>query len=143
MKEIIKEIIDNLGGKDNIKTVSNCMTRLRVETLNDQLINEEKIKNIDTILGVVHDRQNNIEIVVGPGKSVKYAKACQEYIKQSIPVDKKEYSISTTLKTVGDIFVPLIPGVIVAGICSGLSSLLVQIYPSYMDSKVVGTIYFL
>ena len=143
MKEIIKEIIDNLGGKDNIKTVSNCMTRLRVETLNDQLINEEKIKNIDTILGVVHDRQNNIEIVVGPGKSVKYAKACQEYIKQSIPIDKKKYSLNTTLKTVGDIFVPLIPGVIVAGICSGLSSLLVQIYPSYMDSKVVGTIYFL
>ena len=143
MKEIIKEIIDDLGGKSNIKNISNCMTRLRVETLNDQLINEEKIKNIDTILGVVHDRENNIEIVVGPGKSVKYAKACQEYIQKSNLKDKKKYSISTTLKIVGDIFVPLIPGIIVAGICSGLSSLLIQFYPSYMDNKIVGTIYFL
>lgn len=143
MKEVIKQIIDNLGGKDNIKLVSNCMTRLRIVTLNDQLINEEKIKNLDTILGVIHDRENNIEIVVGPGKSIKYAKACQEYIQGSNLSDKKKYSIATTLKTVGDIFVPLIPGIIVAGICSGLSALLVQLYPTYMDNKIIGTIYFL
>lgn len=143
MEKIIKEIIDDLGGKENVKNVSNCMTRLRIETLNDQLINEEAIKNIDTILGVVHDRENNIEIVVGPGKSVKYAKACQEYIKGYVSKDKKKYSINTTLKTVGDIFVPLIPGVIVAGICSGLSALLVQLYPSYLDNKIIGAVYFL
>lgn len=146
MEMIIKEIIDNLGGKENIKNVSNCMTRLRILTINDQLINEEKIKNIDTVLGVVHDRENNIEIVVGPGRSVKYADECKEYIqnnKETISTTKKKHSIGSTLKIVGDIFVPLIPGVIVAGVCSGLSALLVQVYPSYMDNKIIGTIYYL
>ena len=41
--------------------------------------------------------------------------------------------IKTALKSVGDIFVPLIPGVIAAGICSGIATLITQAWPNYNE----------
>lgn len=147
MKQIIEEIIKNLGGKNNIKNVNNCMTRLRIETIDDTLIDKNSLKDIESVLGIVHDRKNNIEIVVGPGNSVKYANECKQLLhlsnnnSDSFPLEKQKYSFKDILKTVGDIFVQLIPGVIVAGVCAGLSALIAQLYPSYMDNRLIGSIY--
>ena len=45
------------------------------------------------------------------------------------------------LKTLGEIFVPLIPGVIAAGICSGVAVLLAQLVPNYAEIPVWNVIY--
>jgi PTS system sucrose-specific IIC component len=55
--------------------------------------------------------------------------------KAAMKAGQKQGKVKTALKTVGDIFVPLIPGVIAAGLCSGFATLITQVNPGYADVK--------
>ena len=50
---LVKEILDGIGGKTNIAEVTHCMTRLRFVLKDEQKANDEKIKQIDGILQLV------------------------------------------------------------------------------------------
>lgn len=160
LEKNVEAIIKALGGKENIKAVSNCMTRLRTVVKDEAPVNETALKELDFVLGLVHDRENAYEIVVGPGKSKKYADCCIEYgiaagtggtddaadsgwkqNKARLKANQKNSRVKEYLKVVGDIFIPLIPGVIAAGLCAGLASLVSQLVPGYADSKVWNFIY--
>lgn len=45
------------------------------------------------------------------------------------------------LKTFGDIFVPLIPGVVAAGLCAGFTSLIGQVMPNWAESSFWSVVY--
>lgn len=63
--KIMAEIImEGLGGEDNIKTIDNCITRLRIEVKDTKYIDEEKIKECK-ISGIFYPSKTNIHIVVG------------------------------------------------------------------------------
>jgi len=76
--ENVKGLIRHLGGAGNIRSVTNCMTRLRVVVKDTSPVDEEALRSQEDVMGLVHDRENYIEIVVGPGKSRKYADLCHE-----------------------------------------------------------------
>ncbi|SKC65405.1 PTS transporter subunit EIIC [Maledivibacter halophilus] len=57
-------IVNALGGKDNILSVENCMTRLRVVVANPKLINEKALKDTGAS-GFVRPTKDNIQIVYG------------------------------------------------------------------------------
>lgn len=148
---MVSEIISALGGGDNIREVSNCMTRLRVVVKNESLVDEEKLRSLETVLGLVHDREFRYEVVVGPGKSRKYADRCKDlgigatsYQNDALTPntantavsssDANKKSIKYYLKVFADIFVPLIPGVVAAGLCQGFAGLIVQLVPDYQNN---------
>ena len=70
-------LIRGLGGGGNIESVANCMTRLRVSVKDEVLVDEAALRSRADVLGLVHDRPGYYEIVVGPGKSSKYAAQCR------------------------------------------------------------------
>ena len=57
-------IVDALGGKINIVSIENCMTRLRVVVDNPNLINEKVLKDTGAS-GFVRPTKENIQIVYG------------------------------------------------------------------------------
>ncbi len=61
--------------------------------------------------------------------------------KAAVKAGQKQNKFKTLLKTFGEIFVPLIPGVIAAGLCSGIATLLAQACPNYADNNVLNIIY--
>lgn len=62
-QEMVQNIINGLGGKDNINTMGCCMTRLRVEVKDPDKVNAETIKKaIDKGL---FKNGTNVQIVVG------------------------------------------------------------------------------
>ena len=144
-------VIEQLGGRGNIESISNCMTRLRVVVKAEEPVNDAGIRALRDVLAIVHDRPCSFEIVVGPGKCRKYADACRALgfgrsdgsVKDPPPDPKanreaskakqKNNVVKTALKTLGDIFVPLIPGVIAAGLCAGFASLIAQAVPNYQS----------
>ena len=63
------EIVTLTGGKENILYAINCMTRVRITTRDNGRIDDDGLKALDYVLKVVHDRDNYVEVVVGPGKS--------------------------------------------------------------------------
>ena len=62
--ELAKQYVDYLGGIENLSTVDNCATRLRLEVKNSSLINEKGLKSIGA-RGVVHLNKKNVQIIVG------------------------------------------------------------------------------
>lgn len=152
-----EKLAEYLGGAGNIVTVTNCMTRLRVTVRDEALVNEEKLRSAEDVMGLVHDRELSYEIVVGPGKSRKYADQCHamglgsgsgesegsdwKKNKEERRSRQKNSRVRTALKTLGDIFVPLIPGVITAGLCAGFASLITQTVPGYDSIPAWSMVY--
>lgn len=158
-QELSLKILELVGGRENVNSATNCMTRLRIHVKDDGAIQDEALKGVEGVLGLVHDQPNYVEVVVGPGKSRK----CSDIFKDmGIPVSaesgvaasddwkankaaikggQKDSRIKHLLKTFGEIFAPLIPGVIAAGLCSGFASLLTQLVPNYAEVPVWSLVY--
>lgn len=62
--ESVQIIIDGLGGPQNITNVMNCFTRLRVDVVDMEKVDEEKLNEYKNS-GIVHGGANNIQIVIG------------------------------------------------------------------------------
>ncbi|MED4029816.1 PTS transporter subunit EIIC [Priestia megaterium] len=64
-KEIAVILVDALGGTANLKNVDNCITRLRIDLNNQDVVDMEKIKDSGAS-GVFFPQKNHIHIVFGP-----------------------------------------------------------------------------
>lgn len=131
--EIIKNIIGGLGSKENIKSHTNCITRLRVTVIDNSLVDFDYLKMVDGVLGVnVADEE--IQLIFGPGKVDKARSAMdsaigisndsfEETIKQqkSGVKDKRTSKFQQFMSKFSNIFVPLIPGFIAAGTLAGIA----------------------
>ncbi len=155
-EELVSGIIEQLGGRENIDAAINCMTRVRVQLRDDTSVRDDALKQLDGVLGVVHNQKDYIEVVVGPGR----AKKCIDLFREKgIPgFSSASGSAGTAPQTVSEaggkkeihklllkkfsqIFAPLIPGITAAGICAGLASLISQTIPGYSGSPVLAVLY--
>ncbi len=143
-QELSRKILELVGGKENVTGATNCMTRLRVNLRDYNKADIEGLKATEGVLQVI--QMDNLHIVLGPGKAKKVTDQFKEDAgvagmstdaswqdnKAAMKAGQKQGKVKTALKSVGDIFVPLIPGVIAAGICSGLATLIGQV-KGYQD----------
>lgn len=136
--ELAQKIVELIGGKDNVLKVANCMTRLRVTLKDESKVNSEELKKTVGILGIVQDG-SYIQIVLGPGKAKKVADICIDELKlpkdtlvagdwkenkATIKGTQKENKFKKAINVIANIFIPLIPAIIAAGIFNGLASLI-------------------
>lgn len=63
--EIARIVIENLGGKANIVKVENCISRLRVDLVDQNKVNQEKLKD-SGCAGIFFPQKNHIHVVFGP-----------------------------------------------------------------------------
>ena len=149
-QELSLKILELVGGKDNVTAATNCMTRLRVNLKDYAKADLEGLKATEGVLQVIE--MDNLHIVLGPGKAKKVTdlfkadagvsegmstEADWKENKAAMKAGQKQGKVKTALKAVGDIFVPLIPGVIAAGLCSGIATLITQAVPGYADIKLL------
>lgn len=137
-KVLACDLVKLLGGKVNIKTVENCMTRLRFRLMDLSKVQLEEIKKLEGVLGVVQD-EDTLQVVVGPGKSKKLCDLLREEMgikevisqvgewegnKNKLKQNQQGSKTRKALKTIGEIFIPLIPAIIAAGILNGFAGLI-------------------
>ena len=146
-QELSLKILELVGGKENVTGATNCMTRLRVNLKDYNKADIEGLKATEGVLQVI--QMDNLHVVLGPGKAKKVTDLFKEQAgvtgmsteanwqdnKAAMKAGQNQGKVKTALKAVGDIFVPLIPGVIAAGICSGLATLITQACPDYATIK--------
>ena len=145
-QELSRKILELVGGKSNVTGATNCMTRLRVNLRDYSKADIEGLKATEGVLQVI--QMDNLHVVLGPGKAKKVTDLFKEEAgvsggmstdsnwqdnKAAMKAGQKQGKVKTALKAVGDIFVPLIPGVIAAGICSGVATLITQVEPKYTE----------
>ena len=121
-EELVRAALEKVGGKSNVLTATNCMTRLRVRVKDDAKIDDEGLKAIEGVMGIVHDRTGYVEIVVGPGKCRKCADICRDMgipadaaastandwqtNKAAVKAGQKQSKVKELFKTFGDIYPP-------------------------------------
>ena len=128
--KIASQVIENVGGKQNIKSVQHCATRLRLQLKDNDLRNEEAVSDIEGVKGVFLT-QSQFQIIFGSGL---VNLVCDEVQKQlGIAVDtsaddekeeKKGNALQRLVKLLSDIFVPIIPAIVAGGLLMGLNNIL-------------------
>ena len=63
--DLTLSLLEYLGGIDNIESVSNCSTRVRVSVRDKELVNSEDLKKIEGVIGIVAFG-SQVQIVLGP-----------------------------------------------------------------------------
>lgn len=141
-RELAGKILEHLGGKDNVTSFANCITRLRVNAKNHSRINTEQLKQLDGVMGVVEDE--TIQIVLGPGKVTKVAYEFGDLTGiDGGEVDQDEFDVASdtkasykakqttkvqqVLRHIGNIFIPLIPGFVASGLILGIANLILNL----------------
>ena len=59
-----KTVLEGLGGKGNVTSLDNCITRLRLEIKDYTLVDEKKIKSAG-ISGVIRPSKTSVQVIVG------------------------------------------------------------------------------
>lgn len=143
--DLAKRLVELLGGRENVVKATNCMTRLRVVCKDASKVDTEEIKNTEGVLGLVIDH-DSYQIVLGPGKAKKITDICiQEFHlpkentdwqenKSAIKESQKSNRLKDGMKLIAEIFIPLIPAVIAAGLFNGFASLIGQLISDGMLS---------
>ena len=118
-KKIAQECIDAMGGLENIKTVSMCTTRLRIEVHDNSIVDKERVKSIDKVKGIAVVGNQN-QIILGNGTIRAVYKEALDIVNsdssKKIVVDEKE----TIMQKIVGIFSTVFPAVLPAIICSGM-----------------------
>ena len=146
-EKLAAKIFELVGGNENILSVTNCMTRVRLQLA--KKISAEEVKKLEGVLGV-NDSENEFQIIVGPGKSTNVATALNEILKKSGKPKigdgkalheeiraKNATPFKLFLKKIASIFLPLIPGFIACGLITGLIGVTLKISPELADTQII------
>lgn len=150
-QELASQILELVGGKQNIANATHCMTRLRLNLNDDSKVQLDTLKKTEGVMGVVEDE--TLQIVLGPGKVNKVYDEFVKVIgkdaisstnweanKASIKSGQKDNGFKRLLRTISNIFIPLIPAIIAAGLFNGFGNVIAQIWPEQVASAT-GPIY--
>lgn len=140
-KKSAQEILKAIGGKENLVSAAHCATRLRLVIADNSKTNKSVLENIDGVKGVF-EASGQLQIIIGTGT---VNKVYDEFIKESgaeaaSKDDVKKAAASKApwykraIKTLGDIFVPIIPAIVASGLLMGLLEGFTNIFPSLAES---------
>ena len=126
-KKAAREVLAHIGGKDNVISAAHCATRLRLVIADNDKVNKSKLEDAEGVQGVF-EAQGQLQIIFGTGI---VNKVYDEFIAQSgaAAVSKDEAKAQAAqkgswfqraIKTLGDIFVPIIPAIVASGFLMGI-----------------------
>lgn len=130
-KKDVQDIVEAIGGKDNLETATHCVTRLRLVLKEDDKVDKERLADNDLVKGQFK-ADNQYQIVIGPGTVDEVYKqfidetGMSEASKEDAKAvaAKKGNPIQRLIKLLGDIFIPILPAIVTAGLLMGINNLL-------------------
>lgn len=130
-KKDVQDIVEAVGGKDNLDTATHCVTRLRLVLKDDDKVDKDRLSNNNLVKGQFK-ADNQYQIVIGPGTVDEVYKQliAETGISESSKDDakaaaaKKGNPLQRLIKLLGDIFIPILPAIVTAGLLMGINNLL-------------------
>ncbi|MET9495572.1 PTS transporter subunit EIIC [Streptomyces sp. NPDC006552] len=154
-RDVAASILPLVGGAANVTSVVHCMTRLRLGLADRSLVQDEALKALPDVMGVVEDE--TYQIVLGPGKVARVTPEFEALVAEAGPQApapaaaapahtttadeladrgaelraarkaKNATPLKLFLRRIANIFVPLIPALIGCGIIAGINGLLINL----------------
>lgn len=151
-KKSVEQIVRAVGGKDNIEVATHCVTRLRFALVDEDKVDHELLESNDLVKGHFSS-QGQFQVVIGPGLVDKVydemiaitggARSSKDDVKNA--AGKKQNPLQRAIKTLADIFIPILPAIVTSGLLLGINNILtgpgiffegqslVQVYPQWTD----------
>ncbi len=79
-----QEVLDNVGGADNVVSAAHCATRLRLVIADNSKVNKEAIENVDGAKGVF-EAQGQLQIIFGTAPSTRSTKSSSRSAASRLP----------------------------------------------------------
>ena len=143
--QISKEILENVGGKENIVSAAHCATRLRLVLKDDKKINIKAIEEMPAVKGNFNT-SGQFQIILGSGvvnevykeliKMADISEGSKEELKKE--ADKKLNPVQRLIKSLADVFVPVLPILVAAGLLMGINN--IEAHPQFKDlAEMINT----
>ncbi len=140
-KKTAHEVLSAIGGRENLVSAAHCATRLRLVIADNAKVKKSVLEATDGVKGVF-EAAGQLQIIIGTGA---VNKVYDEFIKEAgiqaaTKADVKAAAASKApwykraIKSLGDIFVPIIPAIVATGLLNGLLGGLVQVFPGMSSS---------
>lgn len=120
-------ILKHIGGKENIVSTAHCATRLRLVIADNAKCDKDALEEVEGVKGVF-EASGQLQIIFGTGIVNKVydafiaqagiTAATKEEVKSAAA--KKGNPFQRFIKTLGDIFVPIIPAIVASGFLMGI-----------------------
>ncbi|MFC0233576.1 sucrose-specific PTS transporter subunit IIBC [Vagococcus entomophilus] len=132
-KVIAKELIEAVGGSENIISMAHCATRLRLIVKDRDSIDDEKVEEINKVKGYFFT-SGQYQIIFGTGtvnrvyeavESLGVSATSKSELKE-IASDEEDNWFKRMLRVFGDVFVPIIPALVATGLFMGLRNVVTQ-----------------
>ena len=125
-KVVAKEILKGIGGNENINHATHCITRLRLTLKDESKVDEEYLKQISGVIGVIV-KGGQYQIVIGNEVENVY----KEFIalaginspnnnEENITKDKKKFKVMDIFDTIAGLFTPILPVLTAAGMIQAI-----------------------
>lgn len=128
-QKVGRQILERLGGKDNVISLVHCMTRLRFVLKDESLVDDELVKNTKGVMGIMK-KGGQYQIIIGNEVSKVYNEICKlgnfETIKpkNNNKPKEKQSILSTILDVISGCMAPVIPALIGAAMMKVLLTVL-------------------
>ncbi len=136
-RKAAQQVYDSIGGKENIISAAHCATRLRLVIGDNDKCDKTAVENIEGVKGVFF-ASGQLQIIFGTGTVNKVydefvsiagiTAQSKEDVKQA--ANAKQNIFKRLIKTLGDVFVPIIPAIVASGLLMGLLEGLSKVYPA-------------
>ncbi|GFG42569.1 PTS beta-glucoside transporter subunit IIBCA [Streptococcus canis] len=144
-KETAKAILAAVGGEKNIQQVTHCVTRLRLVLKNDELVDDQIVKAIPNVIGVMR-KNGQYQIILGNDVNNYY----QAFLSlghfdnqdEAHPSKAKGTIIERLIETIAGVITPLIPALLGGGMLKVVGILLPMLGLASADSQTVAFINF-
>lgn len=133
--KLAQEIVDKIGGKDNVNSLVHCVTRLRFKLKNEDLAKTSEIKSLDGVATVIQ-QSGQYQVVIGPNVADVYDEVIPLLGSNvgggEVPADdvvaaastaapaKKEGLFSRLIDVISGVFTPLLGLLVANGMMKGL-----------------------
>ncbi|MEI5908296.1 PTS system trehalose-specific EIIBC component [Bacillus spongiae] len=148
----VQDIVSAIGGRENIVAATHCVTRLRFALKDENEVNKEVLESIDLVKGSF-STNGQFQVVVGQGTVDKVYNELVEQTgigrssKQDVKneTEKNLNPLQRAVKALADIFIPILPAIVTAGLLMGINNILtgpgiffdnqslVEVYPQWKD----------
>ncbi|EAC9145430.1 PTS beta-glucoside transporter subunit EIIBCA, partial [Listeria monocytogenes] len=125
-KELAKTIITNVGGEENIQSLTHCATRLRFNLKDDSKPQESTLKHTPGIMGVVN-KGGQYQVIIGSdvGNVYNEITAQTNLNSDQETAEDDRGRVAKVIDTITGIFTPILPAITAAGMLKAVLSLLV------------------
>ncbi len=143
-RESVEQIVQAVGGKDNISAATHCVTRLRLVLKDESKVDQDALNNHDLVKGSF-STSGQFQVVIGQGTVDKVYKemvaitGIGEVSKEEVKNEaaKNMNPLQRAIKTLADIFIPILPAIVTAGLLMGINNVLTGPGIFYDDKSIV------